>query len=572
MIRSSQFDDIYFSGEDGLAETRHVFLDRNNLPAAFASHKRFTIAETGFGTGLNFLSAWKLFEETAEPEAVLDYVSFELYPLAPEEIFAALDPWKASLGGRLEKMIAQYPLRIPGWHRIDFGRVRLTLIFDDVNDAIPRLTVPKGVDAWFLDGFAPAKNPQMWTSLLFKNMARLSHANTTLSSFTAAGLVKNGLREAGFTIEKVRGYGRKRDMIIGRFNGREHPSRQGVTKKVAIIGGGLAGTACASVLRARNIAHTIFEAGETLAPGASGNPLGIFNPRFSAQRNAQSDFYAGAYSLAARQLKDKACGSLHLITDTDKRKRFESCFKTWRWDKAHMQLLSAAEASAVAGLSIPHDALYLPDSGLISPHEICREWSVGSGLQLNTRIKTVQLASYDTVILACASGVKQFMPWLPLQTVRGQILSADASPTTSNLKTNLCYSGYIGANQNGAHVIGSTFQKWRDDTEVRDEDNVDILARLYEAVGIAPGKIVSARAAMRCTAQDRFPVIGAVPDLPNVFVTTAHGSHGIISSLAGAHLIADLIEGNVLSLPEDSVHSLSPQRFRDRADAKGMSI
>lgn len=568
MIRSSQFDDIYFSGEDGLAETRHVFLDHNNLPAAFAGRDRFTIVETGFGTGLNFLSVWKLFEEQAEPDAVLDYVSFELYPLAPQDILAALSQWRDAFDGRLEKMAADYPLRIPGWHRIDFGRVRLTLIFDDVNYALPRLSVPRGVDAWFLDGFAPAKNPQMWSAVLFENMARLSHAGTTLASFTAAGIVKNGLRAVGFTIDKVRGYGRKRDMIMGRFSAGARAVSSARAQKIAIIGGGLAGTACASVLRQRNIAHTIFEASGTLAAGASGNPLGIFNPRFSAQRNAQSDFYAGAYAHAARILRGQACGSLHLITDDDKRKRFESCLQNWRWDPAHMQILLAPAASQIAGITIPHDALYLPDSGQVSPHDLCHQWAAGSEIRLNTKITSTQLGGYDAVIIACASGAAEFLPWVPLQSVRGQIVSAEISPATAALKTNLCYSGYIGANQNGAHVIGSTFQKWLDTTELRDEDNADILARLDDAVGVAPGKIIAARAAMRCAAQDRFPVIGRVPDAQGVFVSIAHGSHGIISSLAGAHLIADMIEGSVQSMPQDSVNSLSPQRFLDRAARK----
>ncbi|QQG36935.1 MAG: tRNA (5-methylaminomethyl-2-thiouridine)(34)-methyltransferase MnmD [Micavibrio aeruginosavorus] len=219
MIRSVQFDDIYFSPEDGLAETEHVFLRGNNLPAAWQDRSSFTIAETGFGTGLNFLAAWKLFEETAPVAHQLDYVSFEKYPLSSEEILTALRRWQGYFGGRLEKMAALYPLRINGVHRVHLTpRTRLTLIFDDVNEALPRLIVPRGVNAWFLDGFAPAKNPQMWSDVLFDGMARLSAEGATVASFTAAGHVRRGLAAREFTVSKVRGYGRKRDMTQAVFN------------------------------------------------------------------------------------------------------------------------------------------------------------------------------------------------------------------------------------------------------------------------------------------------------------------------------------------------------------------
>lgn len=567
---SHEFHDIYFSRESGLEETRHVFIKHNGLPESWLQCDRFTIAETGFGTGLNFLTAWTLFEETARPGAVLDFFSFELYPLSVEEIRAGLAQWSEAFGGRLERMLAEYPLRIPGWHRIDFGNVRLTLIFDDVNNAIPRVTAPRGVDAWFLDGFAPAKNPGMWTDVLFVHMARLSHNQTSFASFTAAGVVKNGLREAGFTVEKVRGYGHKRDMITGRFNGRERPAEPSKRGCVAIVGGGLAGTACASVLSARNIPHTIFESSESLASAASGNSGGIFNPRFTAHRTAQSDFYAGAYALAARTLRDmpgyNGCGSLHLITDDDRRKRFESCMQTWCWNDVHMKLLNSGEASEIAGISLSHDALYLPDSGQVSPALLCQKWAEASEVRLNRAFDAGMIGDYDSVILACAARATDFIPDLPLQSVRGQILVAKASAATENLKTNLCYSGYIGAPREGGHIIGSTFQKWIETTDLRDEDNTEILARLNGAVpGLLPGEITGARAAMRCAAQDRFPVIGSAPDRENMYLTTAHGSHGIISALAGAHLIADLIDGGIRSQPADTIAALSPQRFRDRA-------
>ena len=189
-LRSALFDDIYFSAADGLAETRHTFLAGNDLPAAWDGRPVFTIGETGFGTGLNFLAAWTLFAETARPGQRLHYVSVEKYPLARDDIARALAPWAGLFGGRLGDLLRLYPLRVPGFHRVLFGDgVALTLVFDDVNDALPGLDAPRGVDAWFLDGFAPAKNPDMWTDALFAQMARLSRPGATAASFTAAGTV-----------------------------------------------------------------------------------------------------------------------------------------------------------------------------------------------------------------------------------------------------------------------------------------------------------------------------------------------------------------------------------------------
>jgi tRNA 5-methylaminomethyl-2-thiouridine biosynthesis bifunctional protein len=215
---SREFNDLYFSADNGLAESAFVFLQGNNLPQGWQDTARFVIGETGFGTGLNFLSAWKLFEETTEPSCSLDFISFEKYPLSAADIDHHLQPWSAAFGGRLQELLAQYPPILPGFHRLVLSEhVTLTLIFDDVNDAIPKLAA--SVDAWFLDGFKPATNPDMWRPTLFDNMARLSHTGTTLATYTAAGQVRRGLAEAGFTIEKVPGYGRKRHMTVGHYSG-----------------------------------------------------------------------------------------------------------------------------------------------------------------------------------------------------------------------------------------------------------------------------------------------------------------------------------------------------------------
>jgi tRNA 5-methylaminomethyl-2-thiouridine biosynthesis bifunctional protein len=213
--RSERFDDVYFSAENGLAETQHVFLAGNNLPQAWAGRERFTVAETGFGTGLNMLTVWRLFKDTAAPGQRLELISIEKYPLKAVQIEGSLTPFAGAFEPELKTLIECYPIDVsPGIHTLPLAQnVTLNLIFADVEAALQRIQTP--VDCWFLDGFKPASNPEMWTQHVFDHMARLSPQGATFATFTAAGAVKRGLQQAGFSVQKVKGYGRKREMLTG---------------------------------------------------------------------------------------------------------------------------------------------------------------------------------------------------------------------------------------------------------------------------------------------------------------------------------------------------------------------
>ncbi|MCK6417347.1 MAG: tRNA (5-methylaminomethyl-2-thiouridine)(34)-methyltransferase MnmD [Alphaproteobacteria bacterium] len=208
--RSEIFNDVYFSAENGLAEAQHVFLQGNNLPTAWADRAQFTIAESGFGTGLNFLAAWDLFVRTTGPGQSLHFISYEMYPLDADRMRAALAPWQDIFANRLEALLEAYQ---PQSYEHLFDNIRLTLIIGDINDTLPNLN--QMVDCWFLDGFKPSANPQMWTQTVFENMARCSAAGATFATFTAAGFVRRGLQKVGFDVRKVKGFGTKREMLCG---------------------------------------------------------------------------------------------------------------------------------------------------------------------------------------------------------------------------------------------------------------------------------------------------------------------------------------------------------------------
>jgi tRNA 5-methylaminomethyl-2-thiouridine biosynthesis bifunctional protein len=579
---SLHFDDIYFSAENGLEESRYVFLKQNHLPDAWLDKSDFVIGETGFGTGLNFLCAWTEFEKTTKPNQKLHYYSVEKYPLAASEIQKYLMHWSGEFAGRLEKLVEEYPLRLGGWHTLHLSsQVTLTLMFDDVGRALPELNTP--IDCWFLDGHAPAKNSDMWSEIVFENIGRLSYQGTRCSTFTAAGAVKRGLKEAGFTVTKATGYGRKRDMIVGLYEKKIRPIQTKYTpKRIALIGGGIAGATLASSLSEYASDITIFEK-KALASGGSGNSVGLCNPRMTQLRGSEADFYSPAFNLAHKlfekvskknEIGYRPSGNLHIITDPQKEKRFHGFINNWGWHPEHALLLDPHESSAVAGISLKHSSLYLPDAGMVSPKNLTEHLAKKSHLILydvlmiekNENQWCINGQSFDALILTGGYDVLRFemTKHLPLQKIRGQITQVKVEPAYQNLKTNLSYGGYCSVSVNGESIIGSTFQHWIDDDTLRSEDDVDNINKLTAiSAELTHGLIVTGgRVSFRCAAKDRTPIIGSCDGFENVYASTAHGSHGILSALMGAELLASKIFNKGQILPDSLEKSLSPNRFR----------
>ncbi len=559
--RSEMFDDVYFSAHDGPGETAHVFFDGNNLPAAWQGRDRFTIAETGFGTGLNFLLAWELFDRTAPPGAFLDFISVEKFPLTAADIRKGLSPWAARLEPYLSKMLDQYPIRVPGFHRMVFDqRVALTLIFDDANDALEQ--VVGDVDAWFLDGFTPSKNPDMWTDKVLGAMAALSHAGTTFATFTAAGFVKRGLQSAGFTVEKKRGFGPKRDMLAGVFQGEGNrpPIKSRQSGAVTIYGAGLAGCAAAYVLRGYGFDPVLYDP-QGIASGASGNDIGIINPRLSSFRTPESNFYTAGYAQTIRAfpflkaVEYGPCGSLHLITDAERAKKFTRAAENWGWHSDHMRLVEAGEASEIAGVSVSHAALFLPGGAHVSPKALCAAYAK----DIPVINREADMLKGAPVIFASGADIVTRFPDMPLHTVRGQVTFAKANAESQKMRANICYGGYIAPVVGGLHAVGATFQKWLHNSALRGEDDVDNLAKLAAVLpALGNLEIAGSRASLRVASKDRFPVAGAVP---GGYISAAHGSHGLLSSLLCAHILADHIRGGPCTIGKASLETLSPARF-----------
>lgn len=336
--------------------------------------------------------------------------------------------------------------------------------------------------------------------------------------------------------------------------------------KVAIVGAGLAGTACAYMLQQAGAEPIIYEAGDEIAPGASGNPVGLYNPRLSAERG----FYSDAFWLAIRafeQLRNidwTPCGALHLITDEARQKRFTDAVKNWGWPRGEMQILNRKDASIVAGVEMGFDALYLPRSGMVSPKKLCEAYAARIPVKLNRRIENPAELKEDVVVMAAGMDTQALsftLPTLPLRAVRGQMTRVSSTPLSEKLKCNLCYGGYFTPARRGVHAIGATFQRWLDHDQIIGDDDHDNIAKLVRvAPELAEGlEIVGQRAAVRTTSPDHFPVVGRMGE--NLYVSTAHGSHGIISSIGAAHLLAAMILNRPLPFKADAVKKIDPARF-----------
>lgn len=351
---SSFHNDFYYNQVDGLAESRHIFLAGNNLPDAWRGRERFVIGETGFGTGLNFLAAWDCWRKTPDRPTRLDFLSVEKYPLGKADLIRALGRWD-EISDLAQAFIAAWPdtALLPGVHRfcVADGAISLTLMIGDAKACLGDCAAK--VDCWFLDGFSPAGNSDMWQEDVFKSLARLGKpGETTLATFSAARIVRDGLAGTGFDWERRRGYAYKRDMIVARLTdpcaeiesiqSASGDSARSVTlprsdrqpggkladkpwfsvpeplspigdatyakgnRTVAIIGGGIAGASCAASLMRQGFEVTLFERHSSVACEASGNPIGMLEPYLTADDSLAGRFYEAGYRFSTAMIAQKA--------------------------------------------------------------------------------------------------------------------------------------------------------------------------------------------------------------------------------------------------------------------------
>jgi tRNA 5-methylaminomethyl-2-thiouridine biosynthesis bifunctional protein len=592
-LYSPRFADVYASSHGALEQARHVFLAGNGLPERWRREKDFTLVETGFGAGLNFLATWQAFRTSAPADARLHYVSVEKHPFRREDL-AKIYARHPELAGFTQPLFLQWPALLPGFHRLHFegGRLGLTLLFGDAAQLLSQLDAC--ADAFYLDGFAPARNEAMWSDAVFRETARLAAPGATCATYTVAAKVRAGLAAAGFSVEKRRGFAAKQEMLAGAFQGAGRGRADAPARRAIVIGAGLAGTSCAQALVRRGWSVRTFERHAGPAQEASGNPAGLIRPVISADWNTHSRFTTAGFLYATRHLEALQSaghgivrgqgGVLQLARDAARFRKLQDIVEDFALPGDFVRSVDQAQASERAGASAGAPGWWFPGAMWASPASMCASAIAAAGAGLEPRYGTevaaiaraghgwevrdasgAALASAPTLVLANAAQARLLEPTsrLPLRTVRGQISFVPAR-TSGVPRIAVSGDGYVTPPIDGRLCVGASFNEGMEETGERVEDHEGNLARLQRmlpglAAGLEAGGL-RGRVAFRTMAKDRLPVVGPVGPA-GLFACLALGSRGMTWSALAAELLASQVCGEPLPLEQDLVAGLDPRRF-----------
>ncbi|MCX7174083.1 MAG: bifunctional tRNA (5-methylaminomethyl-2-thiouridine)(34)-methyltransferase MnmD/FAD-dependent 5-carboxymethylaminomethyl-2-thiouridine(34) oxidoreductase MnmC [Proteobacteria bacterium] len=616
---SAAYDDIYHSAAGGLGQARHVFLGGNGLLGENARWRRrecFVIVETGFGMGLNFLATWQAWRDDPERCQRLHFVSFEKHPFTAADLAVLHAHWP-ELTDCSAALRQQWPRLLPGAQRLYFDdeRVVLTLFFGDAQALLPKLRAR--ADAFYLDGFAPDKNPELWSPRIYSSLARLAVTGATLATWTVAGTVREGLSAAGFTIEKTPGYAGKRQMTRGSFRVRRESPAIIRERSAVVIGAGLAGCSVAERLAARGWQVRLIEAAAAPGQGASGNHAGVLRPQPSLDDNPLARLSRAAFLHARRHLQtlDAAglplrwgdCGVLYLARDPAHELIQRRIAAEQPASDDYLRFVERDEAAALAGWPVPVGGWWFPGGGWVQPPSLCQANLLRHADQIQlipdrsvARIERQGetwraldadghvIAAAPLLILANAGDGRRLAggrdgAQLPMRAARGQVshlpAAAESLPGIA-----ICRDGYVTPPVEGIRCIGASFSIDDDDSEIRLGDHQENLARLDSMLpGYANGihaETLEGRVGFRSVTRDRMPVVGAlaavdmalaavpaatrlagIPRQPGLYGLLGLGSRGMVWAALAAELLAAQIEGEPLPLEGDLVDAVDPGRF-----------
>ena len=592
---STAYGDVYHSAASGPAQARHVFLAGNGLPGRWAGRRVFTVLETGFGLGLNFLAtraAWR-----ADPQrcARLHFVSVEKHPFRGEDL-AQLHVRYAELAPLAAELCAAWPLLVPGLHRLEFdgGRVVLTLAFADLAEALPQLRL--AADAIYLDGFAPAKNPEMWSAQALKALARTAARGASAATWSAAGAVRAALEQAGFEVEKRAGFAAKRDMLVARYAPRGRATSLPAAppeRRALVIGAGLAGAAACERLAVRGWEVTLIERRREPAQEASGNHAGVFHPVATpddsvlARLTRAGSLYALSRWGALPSAAWAPCGVLQLARDDDEDAAQQRALDALGAPRAYARRVTRAEASDLAGAEVACGGLWFGPAGWARPPVLARAQIAHAAAEACFGIEVAALeregeawsardaagtliARAPVVVLANAADAPRLLPSpdIALRHVRGQLTHLPAEGLRAP-RLPLLRGGFVLPEIEGTVVIGASYDFDDPDPHQRAEGHAGNLERLER---ILPGAVrgldpaaLDGRVGFRAVTRDRLPVVGEVA--PGLYGAFAYGSRGLVWAALAAELLASIIEGEPLPLEGTLADALDPARFTRRPAA-----
>ena len=563
---SDKFDDVYFSNQDGLAETHYVFLEGNQLWERWVNYQEahFVIAETGFGTGLNFFAVTTLFREFRQkypdsPLKRLYFTSFEKYPLPLDALQQAHLAYPQF--SYLAQHLQQHWLNpIQGCYRFHFDETTLDLWFGDMAENLPQLGdyMNDKIDAWFLDGFAPSKNPDMWNEHLYQQMFRFTKPQGTFATFTAASAVRKGLENAGFDITKRKGFGKKRECLSGQKTYEKltalslpwfHSQSANLNEQdIAIIGGGIASLCTAISLVKRGAKITIYCEDEQAALNASGNKQGAFYPQLSDDNERNIRFYIHAFAYGHQflqwaiqqkiEFEHEFCG-VALCAYSNKTENKLNKIAELNLPSDLYQSLSQTELSKKVGLPLPFGGGFIPQGAWLAPRQLVQDafaFLEKQSIQIKTsqkvtalsqtehgwQIKTAENETFNHEVIVLANGHKltefEQTRKLPLYPVRGQVSQIPTSANLLKLKTVLCYDGYLTPVDQAktSHCIGASHVRDNATREFSLIEQQENQQKIQQNIPEDWTKEVDtsgniARIGVRCSVRDLTPMMGAVP-------------------------------------------------------------
>ncbi len=582
---SSEFQDVYHSAHGGLAQSRHVFLGGNALPGRWQGRASFTILETGFGLGINFLSAWDAWRADSMRPRRLHFVSVEQRPFSRADLAAALEPI-VELAPLANALVSVWPPPLAGFHRLHFdaGRVALTLLLGEASELLPQLVA--SADALFLDGFSPARNPGMWSPQIVRELARIAAPGATLATWTVAGGVRAALADAGFRIEKRAGFGSKREMLVGSRG--EAGAADETRRRAVVVGAGLAGTLVAECLAARDWDVDLVEARAARSTAA----VGLLRPIANLRDAINAQISRGAFLHALQRyralqhdgyhLQWEQPGVLQLAAGDDEAARFEAIARGY--PALFLEYVDAARARSIAGRQVRGPGWWFPGGALVAPESLAVASLACAGARVRRiagrRVERLEreaaswraldadgrvIAEAPTLVVANAFDARRLLPQsrLALGAVRGQVTYVPADERR-NLRVIVSGTGYVAPLPDGGHCIGASYQHDDADAGVRTADHRDNLGRAEAMLpgftaGLEPDGLAG-WTGYRATVPDRLPIFGPAA-IEGVHVATGLGSRGLLWAPIGAELLASQLAGDPWPLSRDHAGAISPLRF-----------
>jgi len=616
---NEHYGDVYSTRGGALGQARHVFLRGNHLPLRWQERDQFVIVETGFGLGVNFLATWQAWRDDPARPRRLFFVSIEKHPVdaATLKRFAP-----AELAPLAHDLAATWPAALAGWHRREFeaGAVTLTLAFGDAEQLLPQVVA--GADAFFLDGFAPERNPDMWSPRVLKSLARLAHEGATVATWCTARSVREGLGAAGFEVSLDAGFGQKRQMLRARFAPRwrvrrhEPPAPLNGQRSAIVIGAGLAGATAAWALVRRGWHVQVLEQATHAGAGASALPRGLLHPQLTADDNDTARLTRAGCFTALSMLTQIAPSGLwqraplwHIhgtfvqANDAEEMARWREFADALALPQAFAQFCTADEATPLLGVSPRNGGWWFPTGASVAAAALCAALLEHSGVTLRTGVAVERLQREDNVwsaqdangvavaaapvcIVASALDAPRLLELehASVHPVRGRLSLLEA-PSLVSLRAAMSGGGTLVRLDERTVLAGATYEigamdEPGDETAWVHASNLQRLSRLLATPVVA--KPIGVFDATRCVARDRLPMVGPVADEPTtlhqarsrrgahlvdlprragLYASFAFGSRGLALAPLAAELIAAQIEGEPWPLERELADRIDVARF-----------